>query len=249
MDDDLGTLAERYHVESGNLSALRPFLRAARGQELASEPPAAPSIGRAPILLPSRDAPARVAFEEVIVRRRSVRSFADRWLRASALGALCRLANGIPRGSESWRRSAPSSGALGSIDLFPMVLEGRGFPAGIYRYCPAEHGLEVVRAGDFRAWLRERVLLQPELARAPLVLALACDFQRLSERYGPRGYRLGLLDAGHVSENLQLAAVALGLGSCAVGGYVDQEIDQALGLDGIGRASVLLVVVGYPAAD
>jgi SagB-type dehydrogenase family enzyme len=247
MRDDLGTLAERYHVESSNLSALRPFVRAARGRELASELQEAPSTGRAPILLPSRDAPARVPFEEVIARRRSVRSFADRPLKASALGALCRLGNGIV-GSESWRRSAPSSGGLASVDLFPIVLEGCGFPAGIYRYCPAEHGLEVVRAGDFRAWLRERVLLQPELATVPLALSLVCDFRRLSERYGARGYRLGLMDAGHVSENLQLAAAALGLGSCAVGGYVDQEIDQALGLDGIGRASVLLVLMGYPAA-
>ena len=69
-------------------------------------------------------------------------------------------------------------------------------------------------------------------------------------KYSLRGYRFGLLDVGHVSQNLYLVASALGLQVCATAGFIDDVLDSALGLDGLDVASMLMVLVGgRPAAE
>jgi SagB-type dehydrogenase family enzyme len=67
---------------------------------------------------------------------------------------------------------------------------------------------------------------------------------RLAAKYGPRAYRLALLDVGHVSQNIHLVATAIGLNVCATAGFIDDELDGALGLDGIDVATMLTVLVG-----
>jgi SagB-type dehydrogenase family enzyme len=51
-------------------------------------------------------------------------------------------------------------------------------------------------------------------------------------RYSERSFRYFFLDAGHVCQNLYLAAESIGLGACAVGAFDDDEINSLLGLDG-----------------
>ena len=63
-------------------------------------------------------------------------------------------------------------------------------------------------------------------------------------KYGIRGYRLGLLDAGHVSQNINLVAGALGLAVCPSAGYIDSELNRALKIDGLATAAVMSVLVG-----
>ena len=56
--------------------------------------------------------------------------------------------------------------------------------------------------------------------------------ERMTWRYSERGYRFLHLDAGHVCQNLYLAAEAISSGVCAIGGYNDNDINPLLGLDG-----------------
>jgi SagB-type dehydrogenase family enzyme len=72
-------------------------------------------------------------------------------------------------------------------------------------------------------------------------------FWRSRFKYGARAYRFALMEAGHVGQNLLLAAAALGLGAVPLGGFYDREVDAFLGVDGIYEASLYLVPVGYPA--
>jgi nitroreductase len=74
---------------------------------------------------------------------------------------------------------------------------------------------------------------------APLELS-----SRLQTKYGIRGYRFALLDVGHVSQNIYLVGTALGVQVCASAGFIDDTVDQALGLDGLDTASMLVVLVG-----
>lgn len=246
--DLLGTVAEQYHVESRNPSGLKHLIASQMMQyeaRLAEQPEPAAKPADTLVPLPRARAPG-ISLEDAILRRESARSFGTDPLALADLAALLYFGNGI-RGTDAAagvRRNAPSAGNLGSVDLYPIVLRADGLTAGIYRYDALAHGLVPIRAGDFGPWLGEQVLLQPELSQAAAALVLVADFARLSGKYGVRGYRLGLLDAGHVSQNLYLVATALGLAACAAGGFIDTELDAALGIDGLDRACVLLVVVG-----
>ncbi|HNB21307.1 MAG TPA: nitroreductase family protein, partial [Candidatus Melainabacteria bacterium] len=88
--------------------------------------------------------------------------------------------------------------------------------------------------------------LQAELSEASALIFLASNQGRLRSKYGPRAYRLGLLDAGHVSENIYLVSAALDLAVTATGGFIDDELNNALGLDGIDDCVVLVLAVGKP---
>ena len=55
---------------------------------------------------------------------------------------------------------------------------------------------------------------------------------RTTWRYGNRGYRYIHLDAGHICQNLYLAAEAIGCGCCAVAAFHDEALNQVLGVDG-----------------
>ncbi len=63
-------------------------------------------------------------------------------------------------------------------------------------------------------------------------------------RYGQRGYRYLHLDAGHVCQNLYLAAAATSCGVCAVAAYDQQKMDRLLGADGEDEFTIYLAAVG-----
>lgn len=69
-------------------------------------------------------------------------------------------------------------------------------------------------------------------------------FWRTRFKYGVRGYRFVLLEAGHAMQNLCLAAAALDCPALPLGGFFDSEIDQVLGIDGLNEASLYLCGLG-----
>jgi SagB-type dehydrogenase family enzyme len=76
------------------------------------------------------------------------------------------------------------------------------------------------------------------------VLFLTVIFQRMRFKYRDRTYRYGLVEAGHLGQNLYLAAESLGLGACAVGAFLDDEMNAMLGVDGRDEAAVYMLSLG-----
>src|SRR5690606_34012618 len=64
--------------------------------------------------------------------------------------------------------------------------------------------------------------------------------------FGSRGSRYVYLEAGAAAQNLQLQAVAEGLGSVCVGGFDDEATADVLGLRAP-FAPIVQLCVGYPA--
>jgi SagB-type dehydrogenase family enzyme len=90
--------------------------------------------------------------------------------------------------------------------------------------------------------------MYPEIvSQASLVVIMVAVFARTCRKYGERGYRFVLLDCGHVAQNLHLVATAIGLGSVGIGGFLDDELNDVLDLDGVGEAVVHTIAVGWPA--
>jgi SagB-type dehydrogenase family enzyme len=79
-----------------------------------------------------------------------------------------------------------------------------------------------------------------------VVAVITAVTSRLLHRYGDRGYRYTLIEAGHVGQNLALTAAALGLGSLSLGGFYDDDIARMLGLDPAFEIALYGVALGVP---
>jgi len=181
--------------------------------------------------------------EDAIEARRSVRDYAAEPLSVEELARLVHAAQGITEPRWGFR-AAPSAGALYPIELYAVVHDVTGLEPGIYHYAVREHALERMQAGDFRAAVTRAGLGQAFLGQAGVCLVLSAVFQRTRWRYRERTYRYVMLEAGHVVQNVYLAATAMGLGACAVGAFLDGALNEMLGLDGVAEAAVYVVSVG-----
>jgi SagB-type dehydrogenase family enzyme len=181
--------------------------------------------------------------EEALDTRRSVRVYADRPLSPEALSRLLWAAQGITEQRLGFR-AAPSAGALYPLELYPVVNNVSELASGIYHYAVQEHALEYLERGDFRGRVMRAGLYQEFLGRANVCFILSALFQRTRWKYRERAYRYVLLEAGHVGQNLYLAATSMGLGACAVGAFLDTQLNDLLGLDGTSEGVLYLVSVG-----
>ena len=84
------------------------------------------------------------------------------------------------------------------------------------------------------------------VARADVVFVWTAVFERCRWKYGPRAYRYIWLDVGHIAQNVALAAVALGLGSCQIAAIYDDEADTLLSLDSEREGVLYMTTVGRP---
>jgi SagB-type dehydrogenase family enzyme len=179
----------------------------------------------------------------VMRRRRSVRHFKDEPLTKSELSQLLWAAQGITN-PESGFRTAPSAGALYPVETYLVVNLVEHLDPGVYHYAVDRHELEQLRAGDFRIPVAQSALDQEMAYHASVVFVWTAIFARSKWKYKQRAYRYIYLDAGHIAQNVALAAVALNLGSCQVGALYDDEVNALLGIDGTEESVVYVTVVG-----
>lgn len=198
------------------------------------------AIREIPLPAPVADSP--VSVEEAIGARRSVREFAGRQVGLEAVGQLLWAAQGVT--SSGGERTAPSAGALYPLELYLVAGEVDGLDAGVYRYRPRGHVLELHRTGDHRKRLARSALRQRWVADAPSVFVIAAVFERTRRKYGGRGERYVHMEVGHAAQNIYLQAESLGLGTVMVGAFHDQEVKSVLKLPG-NEAPLALMPVGH----
>jgi SagB-type dehydrogenase family enzyme len=164
-----------------------------------------------------------------------------------AANGLTRQAELPPDGVSCLNRSVPSAGGLYPLEVYPLVQRVEATPGGLYHYGVWGHTLEPVRTGATFEDFRSATLAYPFFEDANVVLFVAAVFARTQRKYGPRGYRYILLEAGHAAQNICLAATGKGLGSLCIGGYLDGKLNRMLGLDAAKEGVVYAVAAGFPA--
>lgn len=183
--------------------------------------------------------------EEAIKARRSVRNYSDEALSMPQLSQLLFAAQGITGSTHGQLlRTAPSAGALYPIEVYVAVHNVEGLSRGIYHYGVREHELQLVKRGDFRDEITSAGLKQDMLGHSDVTFILSAIFNRTGHKYGERGYRYVYMEAGHISQNISLQAVSLGLGSVSVGAFLDDTVNKLIGIDGMGEAAIYLHAVG-----
>jgi len=184
----------------------------------------------------------------LIKHRRSRRSYTPDPLTLEELSYLLWATQGVIRVYKEgiWSvRTVPSAGARHPFETYLVVHDIQNLEKGVYRYLPLTHEL---------LFLFNRLTLQEEMCRAtynekfiansPVVFVWVCIPYRSEWRYKSGAHKSMLLDAGHICQNLYLAAEAIQCGTCAIAGYYQQGMDELLGIDGEDEFTVYLAPVG-----
>lgn len=145
-------------------------------------------------------------------------------------------------------RSVPSGGALYPLEIYPVVRNVVGLEPGLYHYDPSAHVLEVLDEREVSGDLGEVMIPLPDgpnlATTCGAVLFVVGVFWRTRFKYGLRGYRWTLIEAGHVGQSFLLAAEALGLPAVPYGGFWDRRVDDLLGVDGVNESVIYSLVTG-----
>ena len=154
-----------------------------------------------------------------------------------------------PTAGEVHYRAASSAGALYPVETYLVCQDLPGLSAGVYHFSPAKFSLRQLRDGDCRQLLVQASGDEPAVIDAPATLIFTTMFWRSAWKYRARGYRYCYWDTGTVLANLLAATTASGLSARVVAGFVDAQLDQLLGIDGLREATACLVPLGVSAAS
>jgi SagB-type dehydrogenase family enzyme len=194
----------------------------------------------------------RVPFRDVVDRRRSRRSTTADPLTLEELsyllwctqGVQAVTTNGAGRVVQSFR-TVPSGGARHPFETYLVVARVAGLDPGVYRFLPFDHQLARVRALADPAGQACRACYGQEFVNdAAVCVVWAAVPYRTEWRYAYLAHRMIAIEAGHVCQNLYLAAESIGAGACAVLGYEQQAMDALLGVDGRDEFTIYLATVG-----
>ncbi|HET8894208.1 MAG TPA: SagB/ThcOx family dehydrogenase [Gaiellaceae bacterium] len=141
-------------------------------------------------------------------------------------------------------RAVPSGGALYPLEVYVAARRVTGLPRGILHLDPERRVLEILVEGDLADELDAAMPAPEVLADASAVIFVTAVFWRTRFKYGLRGYRFALLEAGHVMQNVLLAATALGVTAFPLGGFYDAAVEELLGVDGIDESVLYGAVLG-----
>lgn len=244
QEDDV---AQLYHLNSSNVRS--------KTGDLSPDYDSRPArftrvVGAKKFALPKGHFRARESIGEGLRNRHSVRDFTLRQLPLERLSQLLFLSHGV-RGLRTvddeltFDRPSPSAGGLYPVELYVATQIVKGLPDGIYHYYARFHQLEQMRTGRFHAQLADLTIGQEMIRSANVVVIMTAFVRRTTWKYGLRGYRYALLDAGHVGQNVYLAAGSLKLGAVTIGGFFDSEVSKLLGLQA-DEAPIYLACVGWP---
>ena len=243
--DDPTTLALWYHLNSRVWSNTDAYLNAS--PDVQHKPVWDPD----PVSLPSASS-GKTALVQIIESRQSCRRFAQQRMPLEIAAKILRFGYGAislryETGSWArWGRAVPSAGGLYPLEIYVAARQVEQVTDGVYHYNPVEQQLE--RMGECNPAEVTNAVLYPEfLEGANMLLMISAVFYRTMKKYGPRGYRYALLEAGHCAENICLLAAESGLGSLCLGGFEDRAMNRALGLDERHEAVVYCLGLGFPA--
>ena len=197
------------------------------------------------VQLPQPDLNRPANLWQCLKKRRSERDTTAEPLSLNELSALLWAAQGVTaRVGVHLLRTAPSAGALYPFETYLYVDHVEEIPQGIYHFDVPSFALERLKDGSFSRDLTTACLGQPMVRRAAVVFIWTAMMLRCMVKYRDRAMRYIPMDLGHVCQNIQLAAIAMDLGSCPIGAFFDDEINRLLEIDGEDETALYLITAG-----
>ncbi|MCC6441550.1 MAG: putative peptide maturation dehydrogenase, partial [Rhodanobacteraceae bacterium] len=157
-------------------------------------------------------------------------------------------------GIEVMKRAVPSAGGLHPTEAYLLVQNVEGVAPGLYHYHPIDHALEPlgeVAAAESQALALRLVAGQRHFMKAHVLVVLASRFRRTFWKYRnhAKAYRAVILDAGHLSQTLYLAAAERGLAAFITAAVNERDIEQLFGLDPMQEGVLAVSGFGWRGAE
>jgi len=224
-------------------------------------PPPPPARERVPVEQRQRLAPARpTALDVLLDRRVTCRNYdATRALSQDAFASVlyrvfgARAVDDFAPGVKLLKKGVPSAGGLHPTEAYLLVQNVEGIEAGLYHYHAIDHALEPIRtmpAAQTAALARRFVAAQDYFVGAHVMVVPVSRFGRNFWKYRnhAKAYRTLLLDVGHLSQTLYLAATELGLAAFITAAVNEADIEEAFGLDPLEEGALAVCGFGLRAA-
>lgn len=199
-----------------------------------------------------------VPFTQVIENRRSIREYGDNPITVKEIGEfLFRTARVIEIRDanpeigayyQSTMRPYPGGGAVYELELYLTVNECEGLVKGLYHYNPKDHFLEILSdMNDHLENLLQDAKNSSAMENNPqLLITLAARFQRFAWKYQSMAYSAILKNVGVLYQQMYLAATAMGLAPCGIGGGNSDLFAKASNLNYYEETSVGEFLLGKP---
>lgn len=188
-------------------------------------------------------------FRDVLQSRHSTRDFdLSKNITLEELSTLLHYSAGVKPNTAAdpdlVRRHYPSGGARYPLEVYLGIQRVEGVKTGIYHYNVKDHLLEALTTDlEYMESLREG-LLYPWSLDAAVILFITSVWDRNMMKYKDRGYRITLMEAGHLAHNLALTAAALDIGCCNSVGFHNQRINEVLDIENSDEASLYMALLG-----
>jgi SagB-type dehydrogenase family enzyme len=141
-------------------------------------------------------------------------------------------------------RAAACAGALYPIEVYVVCGDIEGLDAGVYHFNPGDFSLARLRSGDYRAALADATAGEPNVAHAPVVFVYTAMTWRSAWKYRDRAYRYHYWDNGTIVANALAVARGHELPAAVVMGFVDEEMNRLVGIDGERELATSLLSIG-----
>ncbi|KJH73074.1 SagB/ThcOx family dehydrogenase [Aliterella atlantica] len=181
--------------------------------------------------------------ENTIFKRRSTRAYTGENLTLSELKALLDFTYQPHHYIEQNLDKTPDYFDLNLIETFIAVSGVDGLEEGCYYYAPKAQELRQIRFKNFRRELHFLCLGQNLGRDAAAVLFHTADLKTAIAQYGDRVYRYLHMDAGHLGQRLNLAAIYLNLGVSGIAGFFDDRVNEVLGIP-VDEAALYITTLG-----
>lgn len=217
------------------------------------ELPIDPEAALIPLPAPETLSIGGMDLRAAIEQRRTLRRYSEQPLTLDELSYLLWLTQGVKEITKRpvTLRNVPSAGARHAFETFLLINNVEELEAGLYRFAAIQHAL--VRLDSPESAIREALTQacwdQKQIYNSAVTFFWAAIAERMTWRYVERGYRYLHLDAGHVCQNLLLAAESIGCGGCPIAAFDDAQLNQFLHLDGENQFVIYLASIGKREGD
>lgn len=171
-------------------------------------------------------------FMDVLMMRRSDREFdRENSLSSRELSSLLFWSAGLAVNKDQPEKSFrfyPSGGARYPLEIYFYFRGNEEIPEGLYHYNVKYHYLEKILDGQMSKTAIMAIPTYPFAYEAASFFFITGILERTMRKYGERGYRFALMEAGILLQNFYLMASALNIGCCGIGNAFDEEVEQLL---------------------
>lgn len=199
------------------------------------------------IILPPFENLHTVSLEEVLMKRKSERVFSSTGVSLEQLSTFLHYSVGL-RNAETTQQAGnrfyPSPGGRYATETYIISLNS-DLQTGVYHYNLQQHSLEtMVVLPSFNHELYFAHQPWDWIANTSFLVVLTGSFYRNTMKYRDRGYRHVMTEAGHIGQNIYLVSTAMHLHCCGIGGYLDDKLNELLGVDGVSETVINVTGIG-----